>query len=438
MSLNNSIKNKSAKIGIIGLGYVGLPLARIFCNKSFSVIGFDIDNKKIESLKNKKTYIKHIDDNVISEMIDNGNFSPTTDFSLISNVDIIIICVPTPLSIYREPDLGPVLSTGKTISPYIKKDQLIILESSTYPGTTSEQLTKVIERSGLEANTDFHIAYSPEREDPGNKDFGTDTIPKVVGADSPEALQLSTLLYEQVISSVTPVSNTKTAEAVKLTENIFRSVNIALSNELKVIFDEMDIDVWEVIDAAASKPFGFMPFYPGPGVGGHCIPIDPFYLTYKAREFGVATRFIELAGEINNSMPSYVVEKATKALNDHSKKALNGSKVLMIGIAYKKDVDDMRESPSLILLELLENNGAIVDYHDSYVPTIPVTRDHESLSGRKSTSLDPVKIKSYDLIIIGTNHSTCDYQLLLDHGSIILDTRNAMKGLSGKAVIMKA
>jgi UDP-N-acetyl-D-glucosamine dehydrogenase len=438
MSLINSIKNKSAKIGIIGLGYVGLPLARIFCNKNFYVIGFDIDNKKIELLKNRKTYIKHIDDNVISEMIDSGKFSPTADFSLISNVDIIIICVPTPLSIYREPDLGPVLNTGESISPHIKKNQLIILESSTYPGTTSEELAKVLERSGLKANTDFHIAYSPEREDPGNKDFGTDTIPKVVGADSPEALELSTLLYEQVISSVTKVSNTKTAEAVKLTENIFRSVNIALSNELKIIFDEMDIDVWEVIDAAASKPFGFMPFYPGPGVGGHCIPIDPFYLTYKAREFGVATRFIELAGEINNSMPSYVVEKAIKALNDHSKKALNGSKLLMIGIAYKKNVDDMRESPSLVLLELLEKNGAIVDYHDSYVPKIPVTRDHERLSGRKSVSLDPLKIKSYDLIVIGTNHSNCDYQLLLDHGNVILDTRNAMKGLSGKAIIEKA
>lgn len=438
MSMIKSIQNRSAKIGIIGLGYVGLPLARIFCKKDFSVIGFDIDESKVQSLKQGKTYIKHISEDVIDEMITNKKFLPTTNFTKIAETDVIIICVPTPLSIYREPDLGPVLKTGESIAPYIKKDQLIILESSTYPGTTSEELATVLEKSGLEANNDFHIAYSPEREDPGNKDFGTDNIPKVVGADSEKALELSTLLYEQVISSVTPVSNTKTAEAVKLTENIFRSVNIALSNELKIIFDEMGIDVWEVIDAAASKPFGFMPFYPGPGVGGHCIPIDPFYLTYKAREYGIATRFIELAGEINNSMPSYVVDKAAKALNQHAKKALNGSRILMIGIAYKKDVDDMRESSSLILLEHLEQNGAIVDYHDTFVPTIPITRDHANLSGRESVELSAEVVQSYDLVIIGTNHSNCDYQLLMNHGKIILDTRNAMNGLNGKARVEKA
>lgn len=432
------IKSKQALIGIIGLGYVGVPLAVAFTNKDIKVLGFDIAQDKVASLMSGKSYIRHISDDVIADALNKNLFRATTKLSEIANVDAVIICVPTPLTKNREPDLGPVMNTGRSIAPYLQAGQIIVLESSTYPGTTDEELAVVLEESGLKANQDFYLAYSPEREDPGNKDYSTSSIPKIVGADTSEAREIASALYEGVVSKVVTVSSARTAEAIKLTENIFRSVNIALVNELKVIFDVMDIDVWDVIDGAATKPFGFMPFYPGPGLGGHCIPIDPFYLTYKAREYGIATRFVELAGEINTNMPQYILSKLAEALSRNSRKAINGSKILIIGMAYKKDVDDMRESPSLILTEMLEARGAMVDYHDSYVPVIPETREHADLAGRKSVELRADTVINYDAVLISTNHSDIDYQLLSDSAALILDTRNAMNGFVGNAEIVKA
>ena len=431
------IKNNTAVIGIIGMGYVGLPLTLAFTNKKFSVIGFDIDASKIEKINSDISPIKGIDNSVIANIRNENLFSVTDNFNKISNVDIIIICVPTPLTKFKQPDLGPILSTGNSIAQHLN-GQLIVLESSTYPGTTDEELKQAIEAHGKKQGDDFYLAYSPEREDPGNKDFSTESIPKVVGADSKEVLDATVQLYESVIGKVVPVSSTRTAEAVKLTENIFRSVNIALVNELKVIFDAMDIDVHEVIDAAATKPFGFMPFYPGPGLGGHCIPIDPFYLSYKAKEFNINTRFIELAGEINTYMPIYVINKAEQSLSKYKSKSINGAKVLFIGMAYKKDIDDMRESPSLILTELLEAKGAITNYHDSNIPEIPPTREHSNLMGRQSVELSVRNIQSYDLVLVVTDHSDVDYQLLADNASLIVDTRNAFKEISGNAVVVKA
>jgi UDP-N-acetyl-D-glucosamine dehydrogenase len=432
------IKSKQAVVGIVGLGYVGLPLARAFCQQGINVVGFDIDQEKIDLIEQGKSYIKHISNEVIDTMRSGGLFQVTSDFSEIADVDAIIICVPTPLSKHREPDLGPVLSTGQSIMPHLQKGQLVVLESSTYPGTTDTELAAVLEQSGLKKDEDFFLAYSPEREDPGNETFSTSTIPKIVGADTPEAREMVAAVYEGVISQVVPVSSSRTAEAIKLTENIFRSVNIALVNELKVIFDAMDIDVWDVIDGAATKPFGFMPFYPGPGLGGHCIPIDPFYLTYKAREYEVPTRFIELAGEINTKMPQLVVGKTAQALSLISQKALNGANILIIGMAYKKNVDDMRESPSLLLTELLEAEGAEVAFHDPFVPIIPHTREHDELAGRESVDLTPENVSGYDVVLISTNHDGLDYQLLADDAKIIVDTRNAMKEFQGRAVVVKA
>jgi UDP-N-acetyl-D-glucosamine dehydrogenase len=432
------IKAKQAVIGIVGLGYVGLPLARAFCQKNIQIIGFDIDQEKIDTIEKNQSYIKHIGDDAIKEMRADGLFDVTTDFSKIADVDVIIICVPTPLSKHREPDLGPVLNTGKSIMPHLQKGQMVILESSTYPGTTDSELAGVLEQSGLKKDVDFLLAYSPEREDPGNEDFSTSTISKIVGADTPEAREMAVAVYEGVISQIVPVASSRTAEAIKLTENIFRSVNIAMVNELKVIFDAMDIDVWDVIDGAATKPFGFMPFYPGPGLGGHCIPIDPFYLTYKAREYDVPTRFIELAGEINTQMPQLIVSKTGQALSLVSEKAFNGSKVLIIGMAYKKNIDDIRESPSLVLTELLEAEGAKVAYHDPFVPTIPKTREHSQLAGRTSLDLTPETVSGFDAVLISTNHDGVDYQMMADNARLIVDTRNAMKEFSGKAVVVKA
>ena len=432
------IKSKQAVIGIIGLGYVGLPLARAFSFKDFKVIGFDIDEKQLDLLNKNQSYIKHISNDTIKSMRTEKGFRCTSDFNYLSEVDVIIICVPTPLSKHREPDLRPIINTGETISKHVKKGQLIILESSTYPGTTDDELGSVIEKSGLIKNKDFYLAYSPEREDPGNKNFTTESIPKIVGADNNIARDLAVETYKGVISKVIPLSSTRAAEATKLTENIFRSVNIALVNELKIIFDAMDIDVWEVIDGAASKPFGFMPFYPGPGLGGHCIPIDPFYLTYKAKEFGVPTRFIELAGELNTNMPNLVIRKLSHSLSYHSSKSLNDSKILIIGLSYKKDIDDMRESPSLELYKLLELEGASVDYHDTYLPEIPKNREYTELIGKKSVNLTSESIKLYDAVLISTNHSNVDYHLIGEHASLIIDTRNAMKDISSKAVITKA
>ena len=438
MSRLEKIKSNQATIGIVGLGYVGLPLARAFCQQGIKTVGFDIDKNKIAQIEAGHSYIRHIGDDVIQKMRADAAFKVTTDFAKIADVDVIIICVPTPLSKQREPDLTPVLDTGRSIMPHLQKGQLVILESSTYPGTTDTELAGVLEQSGLTKNEDFFLAYSPEREDPGNEAFSTSTIPKIVGADTAESREMVAAVYDGVISHVVPVASSRTAEAIKLTENIFRSVNIALVNELKIIFEAMDIDVWDVIDGAATKPFGFMPFYPGPGLGGHCIPIDPFYLTYKAREFDVPTRFIELAGEINTKMPQVVVAKTGKALSLVSQKALNGSSVLMIGMAYKKNIDDMRESPSLVLTELLEAEGADVAFHDPFVPAIPHTREHDELAGRKSIDLNPETISGFDITLISTDHDGIEYQMLADHAKIIVDTRNAMKGLSGRAIVVKA
>jgi UDP-N-acetyl-D-glucosamine dehydrogenase len=438
LSRLEKIKSKQAIIAVVGLGYVGLPLAQAFCRQGVKIIGFDIDQEKIDIIEENQSYIKHIADDTIKEMRADGLFNVTSDFAKIADVDVIIICVPTPLSKHREPDLGPVLNTGRSIAPHLQKGQLVVLESSTYPGTTDSELAGVLEQSGLKKDEDFYLAYSPEREDPGNESFSTSTIPKIVGADTPLSRDLVAAVYEGVISQIVPVASSRTAEAIKLTENIFRSVNIAMVNELKVIFDAMDIDVWDVIDGAATKPFGFMPFYPGPGLGGHCIPIDPFYLTYKAREYGVPTRFIELAGEINTKMPQLVVSKMAQALSLVSQKALNGAHVLIIGMAYKKNVDDMRESPSLVLTELLEAEGAEVAYHDPYFPTIPKTREHSQLAGRTSIDLTPENLLRFDAVLISTNHDGLDYQMLADQAKLIVDTRNVMKNLSGKAVVVKA
>ena len=438
MSRLEKLKSKQAIIGVVGLGYVGLPLAQAFCRQGVKIIGFDIDQEKIDTIEKNQSYIKHIADHTIKEMRADRLFNVTTDFAKIADVDVIIICVPTPLSKHREPDLGPVLNTGRSIASHLQKGQLVVLESSTYPGTTDTELAAVLQESGLNKDEDFYLAYSPEREDPGNETYSTSTIPKIVGADTPLAREMVAAVYEGVISEVVPVASSRTAEAIKLTENIFRSVNIALVNELKVIFDAMDIDVWDVIDGAATKPFGFMPFYPGPGLGGHCIPIDPFYLTYKAREYEVPTRFIELAGEINTKMPQLVVGKTAQALSLISQKALNGANILIIGMAYKKNVDDMRESPSLVLTELLEAEGAEVAYHDPFVPIIPHTREHNELAGRESVDLTPENVSGFDVVLISTNHDGLDYQLLADDAKIIVDTRNAMKEFQGRAVVVKA
>ena len=438
MNLLTKIKSKKAVIGIVGLGYVGLPLAFAFRKKKFKVIGFDIDQKKINSLDEGKSFLSHISDKDISKMNLKNGFTSTTDFSRLTEVDAIIICVPTPLSKFKKPDLEPVYQTGKTVSKYLKKGQIVVLESSTYPGTTNPELKNILERSGLSSGKDFYLAYSPEREDPGNKNFSTSIIPKIVGADDLKTSKLVFELYKQVISKVVEVSSTQVAEAAKLTENIFRSVNIALVNELKVIYDEMGIDVWEVIEAASTKPFGFMPFYPGPGLGGHCIPIDPFYLTYKAKEFGINTKFIELAGEINTNMPNIVINKLTYALSEFMNKSINKSKILIIGMAYKKDVDDMRESPSLILYELLQKYGAHVDYHDDYVKQIPPTREHKNLEGLKSVKLSSSNLKKYDALLISTDHSYINYKFLSKNSDLIIDTRNAMDNIQGNAKVVKA
>jgi len=422
------VKTKKATIGVIGLGYVGLPLIMGFNDVGFNTIGFDISQDLTDELMAGKSRIAHISSDRVQKMLDSKRFNATIDFSKIGEVDAILICVPTPLNAYREPDLSFIQATSNTIAPYIKKGQLIILESTTYPGTTREILQPILEDgSGLKGNEDFIVAFSPEREDPGNPDFNTTTITKVVGASTRQGEEMAATLYEAVISSVKRVSSPDVAEAVKLTENIFRSVNIALVNELKLIYDDMGIDVWEVIDAAATKPFGYMPFYPGPGLGGHCIPIDPFYLTWKAREFGRHTRFIELAGEINADMPNHVIERISVSLSKYQKKALNGAKILVVGIAYKKNVDDMRESPSLVLMKLLKEHGSKIDYFDTYIPTIPQTREHADFAGMKSIELSKENLAQYDAALIATNHDNTDWQLLIDNMSLVVDTRNALK-----------
>ncbi len=407
------------KIAIVGLGYVGLPLSLQFAKSGATVLGFDVDQAKVDALNKNQSYIKHIASTDVAAMRDNGSFEATTYFTRIKEADAVIICVPTPLNKYREPDLSFVVDTGKAIAPHIKRDSVVILESTTYPGTTQGELREVLEKgSGLQAGRDFHLAFSPEREDPGNPNSKVASIPKVVGGLTPACLDAAKKIYSIAVERIVPVSSCAAAEATKLTENIFRSVNIALVNELKVIYQRMGIDIWEIINAAKTKPFGFMAFYPGPGLGGHCIPIDPFYLTWKAREFGLHTRFIELAGEINTSMPDYVVNRVAEALNDHGK-SVKGSRILIVGLAYKANVDDMRESPSLVLMEKLEAKGAKVDYNDPYIIVIPHTREHDHLSGRKSQPIS----KDYDCIVIATAHQDYDGKEITALGLPIVDSR---------------
>jgi len=419
------IADRSFRVGIIGLGYVGLPLVRTFARNGFTCVGFDIDPGKVEKLNSGVSYIRHLDASVFSEFIEDGRFTPTTEFSRIDALDACIICVPTPLNRYREPDLSSVVQTCESIAKHLRPGQLVVLESTTYPGTITDVVQPILQRGGLRAGSDFYLAFSPEREDPGNESFETATIPKVVGADDAESLALAAALYKEVVSRVVPVSTAATAEAVKITENIFRAVNIALVNELKVIYAAMNIDVWEVIEAAKTKPFGYMAFYPGPGLGGHCIPIDPFYLTWKAREYGLHTRFIELAGEINTRMPNYVVERLIEAIDRRLGKGLSGSAILLIGIAFKKNVDDMRESPSLKLIALIEARGGRVDYHDPFIEVTPPTREYPHFAGRRSVALSPRTIASYDAVLIATDHDGIDYAGIIDHAQIVIDTRNA-------------
>ncbi len=436
--ISEKIDRRTFCVGVIGLGYVGLPLVREAIAKGFPTMGFDIDRKKVELLHAGKTYVKHIPDDVIREMNETGRFEATTDFSRINEADALLICVPTPLTTHREPDLSFVTSTLETIYPHIRRGQLFVLESTTYPGTTDEVMLPILEKSGLACGSDIYLAYSPEREDPGNQEYSTSRIPKVVGGYDPDSRDIAVYLYQNLVTEVVPVSSTRVAEAVKLTENIFRSVNIAMVNELKIIFTRMGIDVWEVIDAAKTKPFGFMPFYPGPGLGGHCIPIDPFYLTWKAHEYDSQTRFIEIAGEVNTSMPLYVIQELMNVLNDQGK-ALKNSSVLVIGLAYKKDVDDMRESPALKLLELLISKGARPDYHDPNIPRMQKTRQYPNLAGMESVDLTPETIGRYDAILIATDHTTIDYEELVANAQLVLDTRNATKHVKqGRGKIFKA
>ncbi len=433
------IESKDYRIGIVGLGYVGIPLALAAVRAGFPVLGFDIDEERVGQLARGVSSIKHIPSDDIAEAVKAGRFDATTDFDRLGSVDAIIICVPTPLTRNREPDLSFVENTARTIAPRLRKGHLVALESTTYPGTTNEVLRPIFEATGLRSGEDFFLAFSPEREDPGNPHFGTSTIPKVVGGDGADALAIADALYGKLVVKTVPVSSTATAEAVKLTENIFRSVNIALVNELKIIYDAMGIDVWEVIDAAKTKPFGFMPFYPGPGLGGHCIPIDPFYLSWKAREFEISTRFIELAGEINTAMPKHVVERLAQALDARASRGLNGARVLIIGAAYKKNVDDMRESPSLRLMELIEHRGAKADYHDPHIPVLPRTREHAALAGRRSVPLDASTIGGYDAILIATDHDAVDYKALVGAARLVVDTRNACERAGAMAAnVIKA
>lgn len=426
------INNKTFTVGIIGLGYVGLPLMWTFHKKGMPVLGFDIDKKKVHCVKNGTPYIKHLGDEMMGKLAKSDICDATTDFSRMPEADALLMCVPTPLNHHREPDMEYVEKTTRTVAEHLREGQLVILESTTYPGTTEDLIIPILEeKSGLKSGEDFYVAYSPEREDPGNPDFNTSKIPKVVGGHGNEALMLACAMYDTAIVQTVPVSDTKTAEAVKLTENIFRSVNIAMVNELKVIYAAMGIDVHEVLDAAGTKPFGFMKFTPGPGLGGHCIPIDPFYLTWKAREVEQPTRFIELAGEINTNMPRYVVQRTLEALNYH-KKSLNGSKVLLIGLAYKPNVDDDRESPTYKLMELYEEMGADVSYFDTYVPEIKPSREYSQYAGRTSVEWAEEIISDFDAVVISTDHDNIDYRELAKWSDCIVDTRNAMKEVGSK------
>lgn len=429
-------KGAQLRVGIIGCGYVGLPLALRFAEAGHRVTGFDTDSDKVAKLNAGKTYIEHISQAKIQQYVGSKHFCATNDFEKLRQVDAIIICVPTPLDERREPDLSYVEDTARAIQPHLQTGQLVVLESTTYPGTTEELVLPILESNGMRCPIgrgpdaenlpmDFFLAFSPEREDPGNKQFGLAQIPKVVGGINPASGRAAQALYSQVVARVVPVSSTRSAEMAKLLENIFRCVNIALVNELKQLCLRMDMDIWEVIDAAATKPFGYMPFYPGPGLGGHCIPVDPFYLSWKAREYDFATRFIELAGEINTAMPYHVVDAIAAALNSQQK-SLKGSRILLLGVAYKKDVDDLRESPSLKIMELLNERGALLDYNDPYFPKMHKMR-HYDYSHMQSVPLEPAKLASYDCVVIATDHSSYDYEAIADSAKLVVDTRNATR-----------
>lgn len=429
----------SSTIGIIGLGYVGLPLSLQFARTGSVVLGFDIDAAKTDALTAGESYILHISAEAVKAQRDAGRLSATTNFSRVRECEAVIICVPTPLAKQREPDLTYVLNTGRAIAPHLQRGQLVVLESTTYPGTTDTELREVLEAgSGLKAGVDFHLAFSPEREDPGNPQSDVAVIPKIVGGLTLECQKHALAVYGRAIKTLVPVESCRVAEAVKLTENIFRAVNIAMVNELKVVYAAMGIDIWDVIDAAKTKPFGFMPFYPGPGLGGHCIPIDPFYLTWKAREYGQETRFIELAGEVNTAMPAYVIQRVGEALAS-KQKTVSGSRILMIGIAYKANVDDDRESPAYVLWEMLEKAGAQVDYHDPHVPVIRPSREHAHFAGRKSVALSAEAIPGYDLVLVATNHKAVDAELLAMHAQLVVDSRNVLsRQMKGKPNYFKA
>jgi UDP-N-acetyl-D-glucosamine dehydrogenase len=429
MDLRSKIESRSAVVGVIGLGYVGLPLLRAFFQAGYPVIGFDVDQLKIDALKNGRTYLKHLGEEFVKDMSASNRFSATADFSRLGEADAVISCVPTPLGPHLEPDLSFVENSADQIARMLRRGQLIVLESSTYPCTTREVMLPRFEARGFKCGQDFYLAYSPEREDPGRKDHNTQTIPKLVGGIDPISGELATSLYQKAIEQVIPVSSAEVAEAAKILENVYRAVNIALVNEMKTVLTAMGIDIWEVIAAAATKPFGFQAFYPGPGLGGHCIPIDPYYLTWKAREVGLPTRFIELAGEVNRSMPDYVVSRVALALNDRGK-AVKGASVLVLGLAYKPDVDDVRESPSFELIAKLEHLGANVDYNDPLVPKTHRMRRHDLQMS--SVPLNSQTLGKYDCVLIATHHSAYDWQMIADHAKLVIDTRGAMRNVKGR------
>ena len=430
------IRRRKAHVGVVGLGYVGLPLVREFCHAGFRVTGFDVDPAKVRALNSGRSYIQHIPSSMVRQMVRTGRFAATDDMSRLRQPDAIIICVPTPLTRTKDPDLQYVEGTARAIAKTLRAGQLVSLESTTYPGTTRQVVLPILEETGLKVEKDFWLAFSPEREDPGRKDYTTRTTPKLVGGMGPQSLAVSHALYAAVVEKAVPVASCEIAEAAKIIENVYRCVNIALVNELKVIFDAMGIDVWQVIAAASTKPFGFQPFYPGPGLGGHCIPIDPFYLSWKAREYEQSAKFIELAGQINTSMPEYVIEKVVGAINDAGK-SIKGAKVLVLGLAYKKDVDDLRESPSVTLIEMLRKRGARVDYNDPYIPKTHRQREHNLRMSSKR--FDAKSLKTYDCVLIATDHSCYDYDFIVRHANLVVDTRNACANVkTGRKKIVKA
>ncbi len=436
-ALEQAIREKTAVVGVVGLGYVGLPLIRAFVSAGYRTMGFDVDANKVEQLLAGKSYIGHIASEWINDCVESGRFTPTADMARLAEADVLLICVPTPLSESRDPDLAYIEATARSIAAVLRPGQLVVLESTTYPGTTRDVVLPILAGSGLKLGSDYFLAYSPEREDPGNPDFTASGIPKVVGGIEPASAKLAEALYSQAVVNIVPVSSCEVAEACKILENTYRSVNIAMVNELKMLFDRIGIDVWEVIDAAKTKPFGFQAFYPGPGLGGHCIPIDPFYLSWVARKHGMPTRFIELAGEINTSMPTYVVHRVAAALNEAGK-PLKGSRICILGVAYKKDVDDPRESPSFELMELLSAAHAHLTYNDPHVPKLPKMRHHD-LPEMSSSPLDAKFLAGQDCVLIATDHSAYDYDFIVKHSKLVVDTRNATsKVRQGREKIRKA